>query len=176
MAAQLARDSQLPTPRPNPRAISSRPVYEGWRTHRYGPRVTTAWSASTWMKVLNDRPSVSTAQTRRARPTQITTTPAAAKAFGAGVSSAGTQLRSRVPFLVSIYCWFAWEVGLLVRDLVRTQAALAPDQIAYEQAHFPREPAVDRHQERRGQPKHALQRNPPRPALPSRRGRGAFRR
>jgi protein-S-isoprenylcysteine O-methyltransferase Ste14 len=23
------------------------------------------------------------------------------------------------PFLVSIYCWFAWEVGLLVRDLVR---------------------------------------------------------
>jgi hypothetical protein len=23
------------------------------------------------------------------------------------------------PFLVSIYCWFAWEVGLLVRHLVR---------------------------------------------------------
>src|SRR4029450_659789 len=94
MTAQTARESQLPTPRPNPRAISSRPVYEGWRTHRYGPRVTTAWSGSTWMKVLNDRPSVSTAQTRRARPTQITTTPAAAKAFDAGASSAGTQLRS----------------------------------------------------------------------------------
>jgi hypothetical protein len=26
------------------------------------------------------------------------------------------------PFLVSIYCWFAWEVGLLVRDLVRRKA------------------------------------------------------
>src|SRR4029450_9525710 len=72
----------------------------GMAHHRYGPRVTTAWSASTWMKVLKDRPSVSTAQTRRARPTQITTTPAAAKAFGAGASSAGTQLRSRMPIQI----------------------------------------------------------------------------
>ena len=24
-----------------------------------------------------------------------------------------------MPFLVSIYCWFAWEGSLLVRDLVR---------------------------------------------------------
>jgi protein-S-isoprenylcysteine O-methyltransferase Ste14 len=31
------------------------------------------------------------------------------------------------PFLVSIYCWFAWEVGLLVRDLVRRKARLGPD-------------------------------------------------
>jgi hypothetical protein len=100
MTAQIARDNQLPAPRPNPNAISSRPVYEGWRTHRYGPPVTTVWSMSTWMKVLNDRPSVSTAQTRRARPTQITTTPATAKAIGAGVSNAGTHLRSRMPIQI----------------------------------------------------------------------------
>jgi protein-S-isoprenylcysteine O-methyltransferase Ste14 len=31
------------------------------------------------------------------------------------------------PFLVSICCWFAWEVGLLVRDLVRRKARLGPD-------------------------------------------------
>src|SRR5215216_6479808 len=72
----------------------------GMATHRYGPGVTTAWSASTWMKVLKDRPSVRTAPTRRARPTQITTTPAAATASGAGVSSAGTQLRSRMPIQI----------------------------------------------------------------------------
>ena len=30
------------------------------------------------------------------------------------------------PFLVSIYCWFAWEGGLLVRDLVRRKARLGP--------------------------------------------------
>ena len=28
------------------------------------------------------------------------------------------------PFLVSIYWWFAWEVGLLVRDLVRHKGRL----------------------------------------------------
>ena len=31
------------------------------------------------------------------------------------------------PFQVSIYCWFAWEVGLLVRDLVRRKGRLGPD-------------------------------------------------
>jgi hypothetical protein len=31
------------------------------------------------------------------------------------------------PFLVSIYCWFAWEGGLLVRDLVRRKGRLGPD-------------------------------------------------
>jgi hypothetical protein len=31
------------------------------------------------------------------------------------------------PCLVSIYCWFAWEVGLLARDLVRRKARLGPD-------------------------------------------------
>jgi protein-S-isoprenylcysteine O-methyltransferase Ste14 len=32
-----------------------------------------------------------------------------------------------VPFLVSIYCWFALEVGLLVRDLVRRRGRLGRD-------------------------------------------------
>jgi protein-S-isoprenylcysteine O-methyltransferase Ste14 len=31
------------------------------------------------------------------------------------------------PFLVSIYCWFAWEGGLLVRDLVRRKGRLGLD-------------------------------------------------
>jgi hypothetical protein len=31
------------------------------------------------------------------------------------------------PFLVSIYCWFAWEAGLLVRDLVRGKGRHASD-------------------------------------------------
>jgi protein-S-isoprenylcysteine O-methyltransferase Ste14 len=31
------------------------------------------------------------------------------------------------PFLVSIYCWFAFEVGLLVRDLVRRKGRLRKD-------------------------------------------------
>jgi hypothetical protein len=31
------------------------------------------------------------------------------------------------PFVVSIYCWFAWEVGLLVRDLVRRKGRLGAD-------------------------------------------------
>ena len=31
------------------------------------------------------------------------------------------------PFLVSIYCWFAWEGGLLARDLVRRKGHLGPD-------------------------------------------------
>ena len=31
------------------------------------------------------------------------------------------------PFLVSICCWFAWEVGLLVRDLVRRKGRVGPD-------------------------------------------------
>ena len=31
------------------------------------------------------------------------------------------------PFLVSIYCWFAWEMGLLVRDLVRREGRLGLD-------------------------------------------------
>jgi protein-S-isoprenylcysteine O-methyltransferase Ste14 len=31
------------------------------------------------------------------------------------------------PFLVSIYCWFAFEVGLLVRDLVRRRGRLRKD-------------------------------------------------
>jgi hypothetical protein len=31
------------------------------------------------------------------------------------------------PLLVSIYCWFAWEGGLLVRDLVRRKGRLGPD-------------------------------------------------
>jgi hypothetical protein len=31
------------------------------------------------------------------------------------------------PFVVSIYCWFAWEGGLLVRDLVRRKGRLGPD-------------------------------------------------
>jgi protein-S-isoprenylcysteine O-methyltransferase Ste14 len=31
------------------------------------------------------------------------------------------------PFLVSIYCWFAWEVGLLVRDLVRRKGRQGQD-------------------------------------------------
>jgi protein-S-isoprenylcysteine O-methyltransferase Ste14 len=31
------------------------------------------------------------------------------------------------PFLVSIYCWFAWEVGLLVRDLVQRKGRLGLD-------------------------------------------------
>jgi hypothetical protein len=31
------------------------------------------------------------------------------------------------PYLVSIYCWFAWEVGLLARDLARRKARLGPD-------------------------------------------------
>jgi protein-S-isoprenylcysteine O-methyltransferase Ste14 len=31
------------------------------------------------------------------------------------------------PFLVSIYCWFALEVGLVVRDLVRGKARLRRD-------------------------------------------------
>jgi uncharacterized membrane protein YdcZ (DUF606 family) len=50
----------------------------------------------------------------------------------------GRQCRSRwitlqgmpglsTPFLVSIYCWFAWEGGLLVRDLVRRKGRLGPD-------------------------------------------------
>jgi protein-S-isoprenylcysteine O-methyltransferase Ste14 len=32
-----------------------------------------------------------------------------------------------MPFLVSIYCWFAWEGGLLVRDLVRRKGRLGAD-------------------------------------------------
>src|SRR4030095_13341346 len=97
----------------------------GMAHHRYGPRVTTAWSASTWRKVLKDRPSVRTAQTRRARPTQITTTPAAAKASGAGVSSAGPQLRSRMPIQIDP----RGEGDDHPRATVRTHAALTPDQI-----------------------------------------------
>jgi protein-S-isoprenylcysteine O-methyltransferase Ste14 len=31
------------------------------------------------------------------------------------------------PFLVSIYCWFAFELGLLVRDLVRRKGRLRQD-------------------------------------------------
>ena len=31
------------------------------------------------------------------------------------------------PFRVSIYCWFAWEGGLLVRDLVRRKGRLGSD-------------------------------------------------
>jgi protein-S-isoprenylcysteine O-methyltransferase Ste14 len=31
------------------------------------------------------------------------------------------------PFLVSICCWFAWEGGLLVRDLVRRKGHLGPN-------------------------------------------------
>jgi hypothetical protein len=31
------------------------------------------------------------------------------------------------PLLVSIYCWFAWEVGLLVRDLFRGKGRLGSD-------------------------------------------------
>ena len=31
------------------------------------------------------------------------------------------------PFLVSIYCWFAWEGSLLVRDLVRRKGRLGSD-------------------------------------------------
>ena len=31
------------------------------------------------------------------------------------------------PLLVSIYCWFAWEGGLLVRDLVRRKGRLGSD-------------------------------------------------
>jgi uncharacterized membrane protein YdcZ (DUF606 family) len=31
------------------------------------------------------------------------------------------------PFLVSIYCWFAWEGGLLACDLVRRKGRLGPD-------------------------------------------------
>jgi protein-S-isoprenylcysteine O-methyltransferase Ste14 len=31
------------------------------------------------------------------------------------------------PLLVSIYCWFAWEGGPLVRDLVRRKGRLGPD-------------------------------------------------
>ena len=31
------------------------------------------------------------------------------------------------PFLVSIYCWFAWELGLLIRDLVRRKGRLGSD-------------------------------------------------
>lgn len=31
------------------------------------------------------------------------------------------------PFLVSIYCWFALEIGLLVRDLMRRKARLGRD-------------------------------------------------
>jgi protein-S-isoprenylcysteine O-methyltransferase Ste14 len=31
------------------------------------------------------------------------------------------------PFLVSIYCWFAWEGGLLVRDLVRRKGRPGSD-------------------------------------------------
>src|SRR5262249_30513576 len=68
--------------------------------HRYGPRVTTAWPASTWTNVLNDPPSVSTAQTRTAKPTQITTSPAAANACGTGVSSAGTHCGQWLPMKI----------------------------------------------------------------------------
>jgi protein-S-isoprenylcysteine O-methyltransferase Ste14 len=32
-----------------------------------------------------------------------------------------------IPFLVSIYCWFTWEVGLVVRDLVRRRFRRGPD-------------------------------------------------
>jgi protein-S-isoprenylcysteine O-methyltransferase Ste14 len=32
-----------------------------------------------------------------------------------------------VPYAVSIYCWFALEVGLLVRDLIRRRARLGQD-------------------------------------------------
>jgi protein-S-isoprenylcysteine O-methyltransferase Ste14 len=32
------------------------------------------------------------------------------------------------PFLVSIFCWFAFEMGLLVRDLVRRKGRLGRDQ------------------------------------------------
>ena len=31
------------------------------------------------------------------------------------------------PFRVSIYCWFAWEGSLLVRDLVRRKGRVGPD-------------------------------------------------
>jgi protein-S-isoprenylcysteine O-methyltransferase Ste14 len=34
---------------------------------------------------------------------------------------------SSTPFLVSIYCWFALEIGLLVRDLVRRKGRLGRD-------------------------------------------------
>jgi len=52
---------------------------------------------------------------------QITTTPGAAKAFGAGVSSAGTHLRSRMPIQID-----PADGDDHPRATVRTQAALAP--------------------------------------------------
>jgi Acetyltransferase (GNAT) family len=64
------------------------------------PPETTAWSPSTWTNVLNDPPSVITAHRRTAKPTQITTSPAKANASGAGVSSAGTHRRSRLPMKI----------------------------------------------------------------------------
>ena len=40
---------------------------------------------------------------------------------------AGMRAVLSVPFLVSIYCWFALEIGLVVRDLVRRKARLRRD-------------------------------------------------
>lgn len=99
--AHIVIESQLAAPMPNPRPIRSRPVYEGWRTHRYGPRVMTVCSASTWINVLNEAPSASTAQALVAKPIQIVASPAMANMRGAGVARAGTQPLTSHPMTIA---------------------------------------------------------------------------
>src|SRR4051794_28791623 len=53
---------------PRPARAASKPRYDGCRTQRYGPALTTGWPPATRTTVVNQRPSVSTAQTRMARP------------------------------------------------------------------------------------------------------------
>ena len=51
-------------------------MYDGCRTHRYGPLSTTCWPVSTSTVVRNDLPSTTIAQLRTARPVHMTSRPA----------------------------------------------------------------------------------------------------
>src|SRR3954454_15019849 len=78
-----ASPTQVPDATPKPAAISHSPTYDGCRTHRYGPLVTTAWPGSTSTVVRNAAPRVAIAHTRSASPAPITATPAAWSPAGA---------------------------------------------------------------------------------------------
>src|SRR3954468_16336371 len=78
-----ASPTQVPDASPKPAAISHSPTYDGCRTQRYGPLVTTAWPGSTSTVVRNAAPRVAIAHTRSASPAPITATPAAWSPAGA---------------------------------------------------------------------------------------------
>jgi hypothetical protein len=61
--------------RPRPAKVTSRPRYDGCRTQRYGPSLTTCWSAATRTTVVNHRPSATTAQARIVTPTTTSVAP-----------------------------------------------------------------------------------------------------